>query len=172
MELIRLLIRLPRLIQTAVAFVNGAQDLAKSGQIPVEGLSPDELDRLRACVRSILRTCVVSAILFGVLMPLGVPWIVWLTKGITIQDASERMLCSAILMYIPLIASIFFGASLGCLLAPGEFLKSPIGRKWLEVVGTHDLVVARVVSFLAVLSLGAFFAGYCWFFFTMHPTQH
>jgi hypothetical protein len=172
MELIRLIIHLPRLIQTAVGFVNGAHDLATSGRIPLEGLSPYEIDWLRSCVRSILQICVCSVILLGVALPLGVPCVVYLIKGITIQDAAERMLCSAIFMCFTVVASIFFGASLGCLLAPAEFLKSPLGQKWMEFIGTGNLTAARVVSFLAAFFLALFFAGYCWFFFTMHPTQH
>jgi len=169
MELIRLLIHLPRLIKLASDFVRGTRDLAQSGDLSLEELSEEEFDWLRSCVRSILRICITCVLIFGVALPLTVPWFVWMLQHIKIEDATERMFCGMIFMVFLIPASMFLGASLGCLCAPTDFLLSPLGRKWLQFVGTQNVSGARVISFLAAASLTLFFAGYCWVISTMHP---
>jgi hypothetical protein len=63
------------------------------------------------------------------------------------------------LVLAPFLA-VFLGCSLGavfaCMIAPGDFLRGPLGRKWLNFIGTRNLLLARFVSlivFALVLSL-------------------
>jgi hypothetical protein len=58
---------------------------------------------------------------------------------------------------------LFAGIALGCLLAPDEFMRSPVGAKWLELIGTTNLRFARVVCFIAVVTALAIIGGICVF---------
>lgn len=48
-----------------------------------------------------------------------------------------------------------FGCGAGLLVAPGRFLRGPIGRRWLTIVGVSSPLAARLVC---LLLLGAFVA--------------
>lgn len=59
-----------------------------------------------------------------------------------------------------LVAGIYpgfrlFGCGAGLLVAPGRFLRGPIGRRWLTIVGVRSPLAARLVC---LLLLGAFAA--------------
>jgi hypothetical protein len=66
---------------------------------------------------------------------------------------------------------LFAGIALGCLFAPDEFMRSPVGAKWLQLIGTTNLRVARVVCFIAVVTALAIIGGLCVFqVYMMHRT--
>jgi uncharacterized membrane protein YedE/YeeE len=53
------------------------------------------------------------------------------------------------------IGGILAGAALTLLFAPSDFLEGPVGRRWLKLVGTSNLLVARLICLLfAALLLG------------------
>ena len=52
-------------------------------------------------------------------------------------------------------AGCLFGAAIGCLFAPRDFLAGPLGRKWMEMIGTKNVVVARMVCLLFGLVVAA-----------------
>jgi hypothetical protein len=47
-------------------------------------------------------------------------------------------------------AGLLFGAAVACLVAPRAFLTGPVGRKWMALIGTTSVPVARA----ACLALG------------------
>jgi hypothetical protein len=49
-------------------------------------------------------------------------------------------------------AGMLSGVSWACTAAPGSFLNGPLGTKWMGLIGTKNLTVARFVAFvIAVL---------------------
>jgi len=57
-----------------------------------------------------------------------------------------------------LICGIILGISLSCACAPREFLSGPSGRKWMSLIGTQNLLVARAVCLaLALIGGGLLF---------------
>ena len=51
-------------------------------------------------------------------------------------------------------AGLLFGAAVACALAPRSFLTGPAGRKWMQLIGTQNVLVARIVCFLLALIIG------------------
>jgi hypothetical protein len=49
-----------------------------------------------------------------------------------------------------------FGMAVMCLFAPKEFLAGPVGRKWLNVVGTQKIRTTRIVCLISILAIAAF----------------
>src|SRR5580700_2957983 len=171
MEIVKFLLHLPQLVRHVIDLAHGTRDLARSSDISLAGLSDDEIDYLRSCMRSLLRTCAATVLVFGVVLPLGWPWCVWKLRNLTLAAAQDRALASLAFMVVVLFPlSLFLGASLGCLIAPSEFLQSPLGRKWLKFTGAKSVAGARFVSFLAAMSLTVCFFGYCWYIYEDH--QH
>jgi hypothetical protein len=41
-------------------------------------------------------------------------------------------------------AGLLFGTALACLFAPRAFLTGPLGAKWMKLIGTDNVVVARL----------------------------
>jgi hypothetical protein len=57
------------------------------------------------------------------------------------------------------VAGILLGTAGACLMAPREFLTGPVGRKWMALIGTRSVLVARIVCAVTVLIfLGAIIA--------------
>jgi hypothetical protein len=72
------------------------------------------------------------------------------------NDASGRGLKLAVMG--PLMfgaAGILFGVAVTCLCAPQEFLTGPVGSKWLRLIGTKSVPVARFVCLLFGLAVVA-----------------
>jgi hypothetical protein len=58
---------------------------------------------------------------------------------------------------ITCVAGLLIAASLACLFAPREFLTGPLGQKWMRLIGTERVFVARVVCFILGVLLPALF---------------
>ena len=71
------------------------------------------------------------------------PW-----SGVKPGDAVKGVF--GLLMICPIFGVIgtVFGASLACAFAPRAFYDSPVGRKWLSLVGVEGVGLARVVCLL------------------------
>src|SRR5262249_26188392 len=66
------------------------------------------------------------------------------------QTAEDR----AFVVCLPimgLFCGSLVGVSLALLFAPREFLLSPVGRKWLGLIGVRNILVARVVCVITLL---------------------
>lgn len=59
-------------------------------------------------------------------------------------------------------AGLVFGVSVTCLFAPRSFLMGPVGQKWMQLIGTRNTVVARVVCSLFTMLLLGFIALIGW----------
>ena len=55
-----------------------------------------------------------------------------------------------------------FGAAVACLFAPRGFLAGPVGRKWMQLIGTESVAAARVVCFLFMLLFAAILGVLAW----------
>jgi hypothetical protein len=165
---IQILVRLYgiiRGIKLASDFAKGAHELVGTKDMPLEHLPEDEVEWLRSCVRAILKTCKVSFVLCGVLIPLGLPWVRWLGGSLSARFTSQLMLGGAVAMGLFWPASLILGVSLGCLFAPDRFLISPLGRKWLDLIGTQSVLGARMASGFGVFLVGCLVLLYCVFVF-------
>ncbi len=60
------------------------------------------------------------------------------------------------------IMGIVFGLVVTCLFAPRDFLSGPVGQKWMKLVGTESVVVARIVCFLCLMPYVAFLVLVIW----------
>jgi hypothetical protein len=79
------------------------------------------------------------------------------TVGAVMEKGSKNDL--KMLLLAPLIfgiAGILLGVAGTCLMAPNEFLTGPVGRKWMALIGTKSVLVARIAcGILVVIVLGA-----------------
>jgi hypothetical protein len=41
--------------------------------------------------------------------------------------------------------------AVGCLMVPGDFLRSPYGQRWMQLIGVESVAAARIVCLLFVL---------------------
>jgi hypothetical protein len=58
---------------------------------------------------------------------------------------------------VPLLmamAGFCLGVGVACLFAPTSFLAGPLGRKWMNFIGTRSVPLARLVCLLIALVLG------------------
>jgi hypothetical protein len=46
---------------------------------------------------------------------------------------------------------LIFGVAVACLFAPRAFLAGPVGRRWMELIGTQSVFVARLVCAIFTL---------------------
>jgi len=69
------------------------------------------------------------------------------------------------LVRLPLLggaSGFFLGMSIMCAVAPKEFMTGPIGQKWMRLIGTKNVLVARIACIVfGVLGL-AVMAGLGW----------
>ena len=105
-----------------------------------------------------------------VVVPCVAPWIGVMFYGIRADDAASRMLLGVIFSIVPGILYLFAGVSLGCLLAPSDFLQSEAGAKWMELIGTSSTVVARIVCGLVVAAGCGLMFAVAAFLIHMAPT--
>ena len=57
------------------------------------------------------------------------------------------------------VEGLVWGVSVALLFAPQDFLTGPFGRKWMGLVGTTDVVVARIICFIIAFLISAFLPG-------------
>lgn len=57
---------------------------------------------------------------------------------------------------------IVFGTATGCLFAPRAFLEGPGGQRWMRLIGTQSILVARIVCLCFTLLLLAFICLMTW----------
>ncbi len=80
---------------------------------------------------------------------LGLP-----VAALAVADPHNRGLLGVVLTpFLFAIAGILLGVALACLLAPREFLIGPIGQKWMDLIGTRHVGVARAVCLIFGLVL-------------------
>jgi hypothetical protein len=48
---------------------------------------------------------------------------------------------------------------MACLFAPREFLTGPVGQKWMKLIGTKSVLVARIVCLIFGLIVAAPFVA-------------
>ena len=54
---------------------------------------------------------------------------------------------------------LLFGVAVACLFAPRDFLTGPLGKKWMKLIGTKSVLVARIVCLIFGLVILAPFVG-------------
>jgi hypothetical protein len=69
------------------------------------------------------------------------------------------------------ILGTLLGIALACTFAPSSFLNGPTGQKWLDFIGTRNVLAARAVCVVVTVLLGAFFAFALWAFLIDGPKK-
>jgi len=93
--------------------------------------------------------------LAGVLFGVGV----WIHAMFFAAPVANRSSDQKVLLFAPVLAAVWgllLGAAIGCATAPTEFLKGPMGQKWMSLVGTKSVPAARVVCWIVAAVAGGF----------------
>jgi hypothetical protein len=149
------------IIRQLIRFSREAKRFLGESEELLEQHDPDEAAALRGTYRRILLCAVVFPVICGLVVPIVVPCIVFL-RGEFAAGALVMALFLGILF--SLVASFFYlfaGVAVGCMLAPDEFMESPIGEQWLALIGTKNHTAARVVCFIMAVAGLAIMAGIC-----------
>jgi hypothetical protein len=149
------------IIRQLIRFSREARGFLGESEQLLEQHDPDEAAALRSSYRRILLFAVVFPILCGLIVPIVVPCIVFL-RGEFADGALAMALFLGLLF--SLVASFFYlfaGVAVGCMLAPDEFMDSPVGEQWLALIGTKNHTAARVVCFVMAVAGLAIMAGIC-----------
>lgn len=163
-RLVRVIYAMSRMSRDTHAFIKGASQAAVHED-------PEVAESLRRTYRQIIRT-VIATVIFGVLVvPILTLSIGVISYGITQEDAAGRLLVGIVFSLVLSILYLFVGVSLGCLLAPPEFFRSQAGEKWIELIGTSDMVAARIICGLVVVIGGGVMFGVAAFLIAMAPTN-
>jgi hypothetical protein len=106
--------------------------------------------------RVIIATCV----FFGLIgFVIGVAFIIALPNHKhEAKDFGKYLLAPLIF----LVEGLIFGVSLACSFAPTSFLKGPVGRKWMQLIGAESVLVARIVCLIITTLFLSFFAVVAW----------
>ncbi len=57
-------------------------------------------------------------------------------------------------------AGLLFGVAVACLFAPRKFLTGPMGDKWMKLIGTKNVLAARIVCLIFGLIIVAPLVGF------------
>jgi len=165
------LFRLVRVIYAMSQMSRGTHEFIKgAGQATVHE-DPEVAESLRRRYRRIIRT-VIATVIFGVLVvPILTLAIGVISYGISQEDAATRLFVGIVLSLCLSILYLFVGVSFGCLLAPPEFFRSQAGEKWIELIGTSNMIAARIICGLVVAIGGLVMFGMAVFLIAMAPTK-
>ncbi|MBM3996400.1 MAG: hypothetical protein FJ303_19940 [Planctomycetes bacterium] len=86
--------------------------------------------------------------------------LVWVVLALTLEPEGGRppppgAMIFALLLAPPLafLLGSLYGAVLTILIAPSDFLLGPLGRKWMGLVGTSNIYLAKVVCFIVLAGM-------------------
>jgi hypothetical protein len=82
--------------------------------------------------------------------------IVFIVSEINTQHGQKDL---PMLLFSPVlfgIIGLLLGAAIACLFAPEQFLTGPIGSKWMKLIGTESVLVARLTCFILGVMLPVF----------------
>ena len=133
------LFRFIRLFREAAEFVKSDRDIVDPSRVEPVPHTPYH--------RRIVAVGIVCTIGAGVLGTIGL-----VLEGAP-SGRTEDLRTWAAFPLVFAAMSMFFGVSVSCLFAPRAFLTSPAGRKWLRLIGTENILVARAVC-LALMLIG------------------
>jgi hypothetical protein len=127
---------------------------AATGYIKPDAADLDEVGGIESQASRYHTRVIIAAAVCGVIVSIAG------TVGALMEKGSEKDL--KILLTAPLlfgVAGILLGVAGTCLVAPNEFLAGPIGRKWMALIGTKNVFIARIVcGILVMIFLGAIIA--------------
>jgi hypothetical protein len=55
--------------------------------------------------------------------------------------------------FLGVAVGCMLGATFACMIAPSDFLRGPLGRKWQDFIGTRNVLLSRIVCFIAFVIL-------------------
>jgi hypothetical protein len=147
--------KLIRYLQIVLAFSRASRQFLDESQ---GSLDEDDVDyeALRFYCRGIVALAVLFAVLGGLVAPVTVPWLIYHAGDFRNPTAPiGATIIGLIFSLMTVFLYLFAGAATGCLLAPGSFFDSSVGRKWLELIGTKSPTAARVICLvLALIGVG------------------
>ena len=107
------------------------------------------------------RRIVAVSIIFGLIgAALGVGFLMFAAGEKTVaKDIGPKILLVPLMFAV---AGLVFGVSVACLFAPRKFLTGPFGQKWMQLIGTENTVVARIVCLVVTMLFSGFIALVAW----------
>tara|TARA_R110002096_G_scaffold159345_2_gene325165 strand:+ start:430 stop:939 length:510 start_codon:yes stop_codon:yes gene_type:complete len=159
--------KLYRFIELYIKFVQNASSFAKSNDA-LHDYSEAEIADLQSSAKRIIRISIFCLVAGGLILPITVPWIRYLVEPMSLKDALELSGCGLIFSIFLMPMSLMMGASFGCLFASPEFMRSPFGTKWMELVGTENVIASRIICALVSTILFGVLIGYVFFIFACH----
>jgi hypothetical protein len=128
------------------------KQLAATVKAPAVASDPTDAEALRHAKwhrRLVLVSCSCAAV--GLAAGL-------LVASFIISHAPQVTLIPAIELFVLLpgllgVGSFAYGTALVCLLAPGAFLTGPLGPRWMRLIGTKSVRLARIICCLVGLSI-------------------
>jgi hypothetical protein len=153
-------LKLIRLVKSMDQFSRESQEFVQAASQSLGHQDAEYATSLRRTYGRIVRLTQ-GTVLFGCLAVPGVaPWLaVWFHGG-KADAAALAVLQGVVISLIgPSLLYLFAGVALGCLVAPSDFLLSPAGVKWMELIGTKNVTGARLVCVLVVLAGSAVMVG-------------
>jgi hypothetical protein len=142
-----------------IAFSRGAQAfLDESGRMIDEG--SDEAEMLRGYCRRIVVLGVLFPVFFALIVPIATPWAAYFVQHPRTPVGACVATCIGLIFSLgTALFYVFAGVAASCLFSPDEFLGSPVGHKWLELIGTKNFRAARFVCFITVAAAMLIAAG-------------
>jgi hypothetical protein len=144
-----------RYLQMVLAFSRASRRFLDESEGLLDEEDPDHA-ALRFYCRGIVALAVLFAVLGGLVVPVAVPWLVYHAGNFPNHVAPVgATLIGLIFSIMTVFLYLFAGVATACLLAPAAFFDSPVGQKWLELIGTKNRTAARLVCLvLALVGVG------------------
>jgi hypothetical protein len=140
------------IIYELIRFSRDAKTFLGQSERLLDEHDPHDAYALRMHYRRILFFAVVMPVC-GLIAALVTPLAVVLLGDVRGTAGAAVATFLGVLFWLAVcIFYLFGGVALGCFLAPPEFMDSPVGVKWLKLIGTKSPTAARVVCFITVVA--------------------
>lgn len=97
---------------------------------------------------------VLTAIVFGAFSAIAS-----VVLMIILQETANEIGTIVLMPIVFGVAGCIFGTAWACLWAPREFLAGPVGQKWMKLIGTDSVTVARAVCAMVVVAIAGLVPG-------------
>lgn len=123
-------------------------------QSPATGESRPSADGAEGKYSWFVRNTAISLAIVGAVFGIG-----FLIMGWAHADTSKKL--KVVILAPAILAGLGYclGVCLTCVVAPADFLRGPQGRKWMKLIGTKSVALARVVCAVLGVILFAALAG-------------
>lgn len=148
------------IIQELIRFSRAAKGFLGESDRLIGQEHPDDASALRRTSRSILTFAVLFPIVC-VIVPITLPCVAFSLGEYKGPALGMALFVGVLFSLAAIFFYLFAGIAVGCMLAPDEFMDSPVGAQWLTFIGTKNRTAARVVCFVAAVAGLLIMVGIC-----------